>query len=128
LNDEAQAAAPTKKTRFADKQPEIAAAKAQEKASKLKQRTQMVAPALDTEEKATQDTQASALGLNGDTATKKKKKKDKNAPKERMQQAAPAPPAPKPDETPVPPRSVRENGEPAVAPAPSSTPAPANPQ
>ena len=126
LNDEAQApAAPTKKTRFADKQPEIAAVKAQEKASKLKQRTQMVAPALTGDEKVTQDTQTEALGLNGDTATKKKKKKDKNAPKERMQQATPAPPAPKPDETPVPSRSVRENGEPVVAPAPSSTPAPA---
>ena len=109
-----------KKTRFADRQAEMASVKAQKKATTLKQRTQMVAPALTSDEKVTQQTQGAALGLNGDTASKKKKKKAKGEPKERMQQAAPAPPAPKPEETPIPPRSVRQNGEPEVAP-------PANP-
>ena len=117
-----------KKTRFADKQVEISAAKAQQKATKIKQKTQMVAPALTADEKVTVDTQTQALGLNGDTATKKKKKKDKNAPKERLQTAPPAPPAPKPEETPIPPKSVRQNGEPEVAPAPTNLPPPATPQ
>jgi peptidyl-prolyl cis-trans isomerase SurA len=106
----------------------MAAAKAQQKATKLKQKTQMVAPALSGDEKVTQDTQTAALGLNGDTATKKKKKKDKNAPKERLQEAAPAPPAPAPVATPIPPKSVRDNGEPVVAPAPDNLPPPVTPQ
>jgi peptidyl-prolyl cis-trans isomerase SurA len=117
-----------KKTRYAARQVEISAAKAQQKATKLKQKTQMVAPALTADEKVTQDTQTQALGLNGDTATKKKKKKDKNAPKERLQTTPPAPPAPKPDATPIPPKSVRDNGEPEVAPAPTNLPPPATPQ
>ena len=116
-----------RKTRFADRQAEMASAKAQQKATKLKQRTQMVAPALSSEDKTTQQTQGAALGLNGDTATKKKKKKVKGEPKERMQQAAPAPPAPKPEATPIPSRSVRQNGEPEVAPPPANLPPPATP-
>jgi peptidyl-prolyl cis-trans isomerase SurA len=112
-----------KKTRFADREAEMAGAKAQQKATKLKQRTQMVAPALTSEDKVAQQTQGAALGLNGDTAAKKKKKKVKGEPKERMQQAAPAPPAPKPDATPIPSRSVRQNGEPEVAPPANSSPA-----
>lgn len=116
-----------KKTRFADRQAEMASAKAQQKATKLKQRTQMVAPAPSSEDKTTQQTQGAALGLNGDTATKKKKKKVKGEPKERMQQAAPAPPAPKPEATPIPSRSVRQNGEPEVAPPPANLPPPATP-
>ncbi len=122
------AAPAAKKTRFADRETEMAAAKAQQKATKLKQKTQMVAPALSGDEKVTQDTQTAALGLNGDTATKKKKKKDKNAPKERLQEAAPAPPAPAPVATPIPPKSVRDNGEPVVAPAPDNLPPPVTPQ
>jgi peptidyl-prolyl cis-trans isomerase SurA len=129
-NDEplAPAGPEPKKTRFADKQAEVSQAKAEQKASRLKQRTQMVPPALTADEKVTQDTQTAALGLNGDTATKKKKKKDKNAPKERIQEAAPAPAAPKPEERPIPPKSVRQNGEPEVAPPPTNLPPPANPQ
>ena len=117
-----------KKTRFADKQAEISQAKAEQKASRLKQRAQMAPPALNADEKVTQDTQTAALGLNGDTASKKKKKRDKNAPKERIQEAAPAAPAPKPEERPIPPRAVRQNGEPEVAPPPSNLPPPVTPQ
>ncbi|HEY5056540.1 MAG TPA: hypothetical protein VII58_10285, partial [Acidobacteriaceae bacterium] len=129
-NDEplAPAGPEPKKTRFADKQAEVSQVKAEQKASRLKQRTQMAAPALTAEEKVTQDTQTAALGLNGDTASKKKKKKDKNAPKERIQEAAPAPPAPKPEERPIPSKTVRENGEPEVAPPPTNLPPPAIPQ
>jgi peptidyl-prolyl cis-trans isomerase SurA len=127
-NDEllGPAAPAPKKTRFADREAEMAGAKAQQKATMLKQRTQMVAPALTSEDKVTQQTQGAALGLNGDTAAKKKKKKVKGEPKERMQQAAPAPPAPKPDEIPIPPKSVRQNGEPEVAP-PANPPSAATP-
>ena len=53
-----------------------------------------------------------------DRRAKKKKKRVKDAPKERLQDKPPAPPAPKPDMTPIPPKSVRDNGEPAVNPAP----------
>jgi peptidyl-prolyl cis-trans isomerase SurA len=53
------------------------------------------------EEKASQQTQAAPLGLNGDTSKKKtKQKKDKNAPKERLQNKPPTPAPPPPDETP----------------------------
>jgi peptidyl-prolyl cis-trans isomerase SurA len=74
------------------------------------------------EEKALEQAQSAPLGLNGDTATKKKPKKVKGAPKERIQEAPPTPPAPKPDMTPIPPKSVRDNGEPAAAPPPSNLP------
>jgi len=72
--------------------------------------------------RALEQAQSAPLGLNGDTATKKKPKKVKGAPKERIQEAPPAPPASKPDMTPIPPKSVRDNGEPAVAPPPSNLP------
>ena len=69
--------------------------------------------------------QNAPLGLRGDTATKKKPKKVKGAPKERIKEAPPTPPAPKPDATPIPPKSVRDNGEPVVTPPPSNLPPPA---
>ena len=71
------------------------------------------------EEKAAQQMQAAPLGLSGDTAAKKKKKRVKGAAKERLQEQAPAPPKPKPEATPIPPKSVRENGEPVVSPPPA---------
>ncbi len=114
-----------KKTRFADREAEVAKARAATKVAKAKQKVAMVAPPLTAEEKATQQTQGAALGLSGDTASKKKKKRVKGAPKERIQEAPPAPPAPKPEETPIPPKSVRDNGEPVVAPPPSNLPPPA---
>jgi peptidyl-prolyl cis-trans isomerase SurA len=106
------------KTRYSDRAPTEAKAKAAVKAAKIQQKAAATPDPLTAEEKTTQATQRSALGLGQDTATKKKKTKVKGAPKERIQDKAPAPPAPKPDATPIPPRSVRQNGEPAVTPAP----------
>jgi peptidyl-prolyl cis-trans isomerase SurA len=131
----APAAPLARKTRFSDRAAEESARKAQEKAAKVKQK-QLEVPVQQTAvEHTTSDVQNSALGLAGDTATKKKKKKDKSAPKERLQSAPPAAPAPKPDATPIPSRTVRQNGEPAgTAPAsdrttlpPATTPAPGAP-
>jgi len=116
-----------KKTRYADRQVEVSKTKAATKVVKAKAKTEMVAPPMTAEEKATQQTQSAALGLSGDTASKKKKKKVKGAPKERIQEAPPAPPAPKPEATPIPPKSVRDNGEPVVAPPPSNLPPAATP-
>lgn len=73
---------------------------------------------LSADEKTKQQLQDAPLGLNGDTATKKKKVKDKNAPKERIEDKTPAPSAAPPEATPIPPKSVRDNGEPVVAPPP----------
>lgn len=108
----APAAPLAKKTRFSDRAAEESARKAQDKAAKVKQKQLSVPVQQTAVEHTTSDVQNSALGLQGDTATKKKKKKDKNAPKERLQAQPPAPPAPKPDATPIPSRTVRQNGEP----------------
>jgi peptidyl-prolyl cis-trans isomerase SurA len=110
------------KTRFADRAPLEAKTKTAAKTLKTKQKAAATPPPLSAEEKAAQQVQNAPLGLRGDTATKKKPKKVKGAPKERIQEAPPTPPAPKPDATPIPPKSVRDNGEPAVAPPPSNLP------
>jgi peptidyl-prolyl cis-trans isomerase SurA len=114
----------TGKTRYSARWKEEEAARLAAKQAKVKEKSTNVATPMTAEEKVTQQTQSAALGLGGDTATKKKKKKDKDAPKERMQEQAPAPPAPKPAMTPIPPKSVRDNGEPVVTPppAPPATP------
>ncbi len=106
------------KTRFSDRAPIEAKVKAAAKVAKVKQKIAAAPAPLTAEEKATQKAQTDALGLGGDTATKKKKTKVKGAPKERIQEKAPAPPAPKPEATPIPPKSVRDNGEPAATPPP----------
>jgi peptidyl-prolyl cis-trans isomerase SurA len=106
------------KTRYSDRAPLEAKVKAAAKVAKVKQKAAAAPAPLTAEEKATLQTQSAALGLNGDTATKKKTKKVKGAPKERIQEKPPAPPAPKPEATPIPPKSVRDNGEPVVAPPP----------
>jgi peptidyl-prolyl cis-trans isomerase SurA len=90
------------------------------KSAKAKEKAAAAPSAMTAEEKAAQRTQSAPLGLNGDTASKKKRVKVKGAPKERLQDKAPAPVAAKPDATPIPPKSVRENGEPVVTPAPGS--------
>ncbi len=111
-----------KKTRFTDRAATEAQTKAKVKVAKAKQKA-IAAPAPETaEEKAADAVAASPLGLSGDTATKKKKKKVKGGPKARLQEKAPTPPAPKPDATPIPPKSIRDNGEPTVTPPPSSLP------
>ncbi len=111
-----------KKTRYSDRAPTEAQTKAKAKAVKAKEKVIATPAGPTAEEKAVEQAQSAPLGLNGDTATKKKPKKVKGAPKERIQEAPPTPPAPKPDMTPIPPKSVRDNGEPAVAPPPSNLP------
>jgi peptidyl-prolyl cis-trans isomerase SurA len=109
------------KTRYSDRAPTEAKTKAAVKVAKIKQK-QAAAPApLTAEEIANQKLQNAAPGLGVDTSGKKKKTKVKGAPKERLQQQPPAPPAPKPDANPIPPKSVRDNGEPAVTPVNPST-------
>jgi peptidyl-prolyl cis-trans isomerase SurA len=113
------------KTRYSDRAATEAATKATEKAAKLKVK------AIDTPTKATpqenmaQKIQDASIDLS-DTPSKKKKKREKGAPKERMQNQAPTPPAAKPTATPIPPKSVRDNGEPVVSPPPATAPPPAS--
>ncbi len=116
------------KTRYSDRAPIEAKAKASAKVAKIKEKAAAAPPPLTAEQKAAQQTQNAALGLGGDTATKKKKTKVKGAPKERIQEAPPTPPAPKPEATPIPPKSVRDNGEPVVSPPPANLPPPATTQ
>lgn len=116
-------AAPSGKTRYSARQLTEAKTKAATKVAKAKEK-KLATPAPETaDEKTASQLQNTPLGLNGDTATKKKKKKVKGEAKERIQQAPPAPPAPKPEATPIPPKSVRDNGEPTVNPAPAAAPA-----
>ena len=111
-----------KKTRYSDRAPIEAQAKAKEKAAKLEQKKLATPAPATAEEKAADQAQNAPIGLGGDTATKKKPKKVKGAPKERIQQAPPTPPSAKPEATPIPPKSVRDNGEPAASPPPSNLP------
>jgi peptidyl-prolyl cis-trans isomerase SurA len=106
------------KTRYSDRAPTEAATKAAAKAVKVQQKVAETPTPMTAEEKLTQKVQSAPLGLGADPTAKKKKKRVKDAPKERLQDKPPAPPAPKPDMTPIPPKSVRDNGEPAVNPAP----------
>jgi peptidyl-prolyl cis-trans isomerase SurA len=112
-----------KKTRYSDRAPiedkaRRDTAKAA-KAAKGKAKAAATPAPLSDEEKATQKVQNAPLGLSGDTAAKKKKKRVKGVAKARLQEQAPAPPKPKPEATPIPPKSVRVNGEPVVSPPPS---------
>jgi peptidyl-prolyl cis-trans isomerase SurA len=119
-----------KKTRYTARQPLVEQEKAANKLKKAKTKVAAVAPKPTAVENVNEKAQAAPLGLNGDTASKKKKTKVKGAPKERIQEKAPEPPKPAPEPTPIPPRTVRQNGEPAVtpvAPAPSTAPAAAPP-
>jgi peptidyl-prolyl cis-trans isomerase SurA len=110
------------KTRFAYRAPVEAKEKAAAKTLKVKEKAAATPAPLTAEQKAAQQVENAPLGLGGDTATKKKSKKVKGEPKERIQEAPPTPPAPKPDATPIPPKSVRDNGEPVVTPPPSNLP------
>ena len=122
--DEVPLAPPTarKKTRYSDRAPIEDKARREAKAAKLKEEKAAAAtPApVVAAEKTAQQVQNVPLGLGGDTAAKaKKKKRVKGEAKERLQEQAPAPPKPKPEATPIPPKSVRENGEPVVSPPPA---------
>jgi peptidyl-prolyl cis-trans isomerase SurA len=108
-----------KKTRYSDRAPiEDKARRDAAKAAKVKAKAAATPAPQTAEEKAAQKLQAAPLGLSGDTATKKKKKRVKGEAKARLQEQAPAPPKAKPEATPIPPKSVRENGEPVVSPPP----------
>jgi peptidyl-prolyl cis-trans isomerase SurA len=112
-----------KKTRYSDRAPiEDKARRDAAKAAKVKAKAAATPAPQTAAEKAAQKLQAAPLGLSGDTATKKKTKRVKGAAKERLQKQAPAPPKAKPEATPIPPKSVRENGEPVVS-APPAVPA-----
>jgi peptidyl-prolyl cis-trans isomerase SurA len=107
------------KTRYSDRAPvEVKKIKAVKETAKVEEKAAETPVSLTAEEKATQQVQSAPLGLDGDTAKKKKKTKVKGAAKERLQEQPPTPPAPKPDATPIPPKSVRDNGEPVVTPPP----------
>jgi len=109
-----------RKTRYSDRAPvEDKARRDAAKVAKAKAKAVAAPTPVSDEQKTVQQLQSSALGLNGDTATKKKKKRAKGEAKARLQEKAPTPPAPKPEATPIPPKSVRVNGEPVVAPAPN---------
>jgi len=113
-----------KKTRYSDRAPIEDKARRDEKAAKAKELAAASA-AQSPAEHVQQKVQDAALGLGGDTATKKKKqKRAKGEAKVRLQEKPPTPPAAKPEATPIPPKSVRENGEPVVSPPPA-VPAPA---
>lgn len=105
------------KTRYSDRAPTEAKAKAAAKATKVNQKLAAAPTPMTTEEKTVQKLQNAPLEPSGNTG--KKKKKVKGAPKERIQDKAPAPPAAKPEATPIPPKSVRDNGEPVVTPSPN---------
>jgi peptidyl-prolyl cis-trans isomerase SurA len=109
------------KTRYSARWKEEEAARVAAKAAKVKEKATAVPIPMTAEDKVEAKAQDAPLGLNGDTASKKKKpKKDKDAAKERLQEKAPAAPAAKPEMTPIPPKSVRDNGEPVVTPPPAA--------
>jgi len=76
-----------KKTRFTDRQANIALAKAADRAAKAQQHAAARPVAATAEQSATEKTQAAPLGLKGDTVKKQPKpKRQKGAPKERLQE------------------------------------------
>ncbi len=116
----------TGKTRYSYRAKTEAADKEAKKSATVKQKSAFTPAPASTQEISDQSAQATPLGLNGDTATKKKPKKDKNAPKERLQNKQVAPPveAPPPDPTVNPSLGATPAGvTPAPVPAPQ-TPAP----
>jgi peptidyl-prolyl cis-trans isomerase SurA len=119
-----------KKTRYTDRIPTEAATKQAAKAAKAKEKAAAAPPPITVDEKATTQTQAAPLGLNGDTAKKTKPAKVKGAPKERLQNKdmTPPPPPPPPAPTVNPALGATPPGATPVAPTPApATPPPATP-
>jgi peptidyl-prolyl cis-trans isomerase SurA len=111
------------KTRYSDRAPiEDKARREAAKEAKAKAKAAATPTPMTEEQTAAQKMQAAPLGLGGDTATKTKKKRAKGEAKERLQEKPPAPLAAKPEATPIPPKSVRQNGEPVVSPPPPVPP------
>jgi len=92
---------PAQKTRYSARAKTIAAEKTAKKTAKAKEKLASAPVPMTAEERAVAQTQASPLGLAGDTAAKPKKVKVKGAPKERLQDQPEKPKAPLPDETPA---------------------------
>jgi peptidyl-prolyl cis-trans isomerase SurA len=127
----------TGKTRFSSRQDTEAATKAAAKATKAKEKAAATPVAMTADEKATQQTQAAPLGLNGDTAKKPKKApKVKGAPKERLQdkekQAPTEAPGPAPTVNPAlgtsPAGTTPVPAQPSAPPAPPAAPSPTTQQ
>jgi peptidyl-prolyl cis-trans isomerase SurA len=112
----------TGKVRYSARAKTEKATKAAAKTVKTNDKVLATPVAATADEKATQQTQAAPLGLNGDTAKKKKKVKVKGVQKERIQQKPPEPAPPPPE--PAPYRNPQQDG--GTAPAPTA-PAPAPP-
>ena len=113
---------PTQKTRFSEraKQPKQVKGKFQQE-----QKQAMTPTAPDTGEVVDRQTQSAALGLGGDTASKKKKKDTTTGEKTRLSDRAKEPAQPEQTPTPTPISPVQ--GAPAAAPqpqAPAPQPAP----
>jgi peptidyl-prolyl cis-trans isomerase SurA len=106
-----------KKTRYSARAKTERAQKAKAKTVKAQEKAASAPTPMNSVEKATQQTQAAPLGLNGDTVKKKKKKKVKGAKKERLQNQAPKPAPPPPVETPskAPDRGTPLEGTPGAA-------------
>ncbi|SFS17528.1 peptidyl-prolyl cis-trans isomerase SurA [Granulicella pectinivorans] len=129
----APVAAPVKKTRYSSRAPEVKLRKTKVKVAKANEKAIATPVSMTAEEKATKQTQSTALGLSGDT-TKKKKKRKKGDPKERLQEKAPEPKTDK-FANPTGPGTSNDLSKtpiggapaPAPAPAPASAPAPAPP-
>ena len=81
-------AAPQKKTRYSNREPEVKEKKKQVKVDKAIARVSATPDKATATEKQDAAQQTKALGLNGDTA-KKKKKREKGEAKERLQQTTP---------------------------------------
>ena len=115
----------TGKVRYSARAKTEKATKAATKVVKTNEKAIATPVAATAEEKATQQTQAAPLGLNGDTAKKKKKVKVKGVAKERIQQKPKEPAAPPPE--PAPYRNPQSDGGTAPAPTAPAPTAPAPP-
>ena len=121
----------TGKTRYSARAKTEAVEKAAKKQTAVKQKAAFTPAPASVQEKADQKAQATPLGLNGDTATKKKPAKVKGAPKERLQNkpTAPAAEAPAPDPTVNPSLGATPAGvTPPPVPAPQTAPQTPAPQ
>jgi peptidyl-prolyl cis-trans isomerase SurA len=118
----------TGKTRYSARAKTEAADNAAKKQAAVKQKSAFTPAPATAQETADTKTQATPLGLNGDTATKKKPAKVKGAPKERLQNkptTEPTPPPP-PDPT-VNPAAIGATPAGITPPPVPQTPAPQAP-
>ncbi|MDE3103674.1 MAG: peptidylprolyl isomerase [Acidobacteriota bacterium] len=108
----------TGKRRFSDREQQIQAEKKAKLAARAREKAIETPAPISADEKATQQTQAAPLGLNGDTAKKTKKKRAKGEKKQRLQTQPQQPPPPPQEPTPY-----RHTDTPAGAAAGTQAPA-----